>query len=290
VIEEESAQRPIASLHPVMRISTVEFSLLRNLIYDRFGINLSPDKKTLVVSRLQKRLKEANFPSFRAYFDFLATNETSAEFDRLINAISTNYSYFYREEKHFHFFVGTVLPWIVSTLKKQKTNDIRIWSAGCSTGEEPYTLAMLMMDCLKAEYSLLDAGILATDISSRVLKIAAQGEYDQESVNRLPAHLRHQFLKNLTNGHVTVDHRLKREVTFRRFNLMNKRFPFKKPFHAIFCRNVMIYFDKTTRDDLVARFYNSLLPGGYLFIGHSETLGREQQKFHFIMPACYQRI
>lgn len=280
---------PLDSGAQMMAISDREFQQIRGLIYDRFGINLTQEKKTLLVGRLQKYLRDTGIGSFQAYHDHLLNDRSNAELDRLINSVSTNYSYFYREEGHFQYFQQTVLPTLANRMKHENARDLRIWSAGCSTGEEPYMLVMLMMEYFAAEYPTWNAGILATDISSRVLQEAQHGSYPADKITRIPSPLRHKYFRQLPNGFMAVQDAVRNEVTFRRFNLMNSQFPFKKPFHVIFCRNVMIYFDQPTREALLQRFHDALLPGGYLFIGHSETLGKDRDLFRFIMPACYCR-
>lgn len=271
-------------------ITDAEFEQIRTLVYQRFGINLTEQKRALVVGRLQKLLRDEGFASFQVYYDHVVRDTTGDAIDKLVNRISTNYTYFYRESAHFDYFVQQGLPSIVSRLKRENSRDLRIWSAGCSSGEEPYMLAMLLMEYLGNEYGMWNGGILATDISDRVLSIARQGEYLHEQVERMPPQLFHKYFVKQPNGCWGVNDRLRKEVTFRRFNLMNQQFPFKKPFQVIFCRNVMIYFDKETRDGLIRRFYDFLEPGGYLFIGHSETIGRQQTLFRYIQPAAYQRI
>ncbi|MFZ5774744.1 MAG: CheR family methyltransferase [Thermodesulfobacteriota bacterium] len=271
-------------------ISNGEFEQIRTLVYQRFGINLTDQKRALVVGRLQKLVRDEGFASFQEYHDHVARDTTGAALDKLVNRISTNYTYFYRESAHFDYFSQFSLPNVVARLKQQNSRDLRIWSAGCSSGEEPYMLAMLLMEHFGADYGFWNGGVLATDISDRVLTQARQGIYLHEQVERMPPALFHKYFVKQGEGQWSVCDRLRREVTFRRFNLMNKQFPFKKPFHVIFCRNVMIYFDKETRDGLIRRFYDFLEPGGYLFIGHSETIGRQQTMFRYLQPAAYQRI
>lgn len=270
-------------------INDKEFSQIRTLVYDRFGINLTEQKRSLVIGRLQKLLRDEGFSSFATYYEAVARDNTGASLDKLVNRISTNYTYFNREHAHFDFFVQQLLPSLSDRLKKRNNRDLRIWSAGCSSGEEPYMLALLMMEFLGNEYSLWNSGVLATDISDQVLTKAKFGRYGDDQVERIPTQHKFKYFARQKDGGWMVNEMLKKQVTFRRFNLMNKQFPFKSPFQVIFCRNVMIYFDEQTRACLVKRFYNSLEPGGYLFIGHSETMGRKQDDFKYIMPAVYQK-
>lgn len=272
-----------------MAISDQEFNSLRQLIYDRFGINLTDEKRSLLVGRLQKMIRDKKLGTFQNYYEHLKDDTTGEAVSNLINLVSTNYTYFNREKDHFDFFYKTALPSVCERLAKQKRKDLRIWCAGCSTGEEPYTLLMLMHEYLGAQYSGWDAGILATDISEQVLQKAQQGIYPADKVASLPENLQRKYFKKSGNGQMQVIDALRNEVTFRRFNLMNKTFPFKKPFQIIFCRNVMIYFDQQTRNALVQRFHHNMEPEGYFFIGHSETLGRDSELFRYILPAAYQK-
>ena len=273
----------------MMAISDEEFDLLRRLIYDRFGINLTDQKRSLLVGRLQKVLRQAGVQSFRHYYESLISDPTETALSKLVDRISTNHTYFYREKSHFDFFSQTVLPAVSARLRTANSRDLRVWCAGCSSGEEAYMLLMLLHEFFGPEYARWDAGVLATDISSRVLDIARQGTYPDERVRMLPESLRQRYFRRLADGTWAVVDGLRQEATFRRFNLMNETFPFKKPFDVIFCRNVMIYFDEPTRRRLVEKFHRHLAPNGYFFLGHSETLGRAQSLFHYLGPAVYQK-
>ena len=272
----------------LMKLSDDEFHLIRTLVYERFGINLTEAKRSLVVGRLQKTLRLQGFDSFKQFYEYLLEDKSGSALDALINQISTNHTFFYREAAHFAYFRETVLPEIKLRLQQQQSRDIRLWCAGCASGEEAYTLLIEMMEYFRGEYHLWEAGLLATDISTKALNKAAAAVYPDENVRNAPVYAR-QYLKKKQDGTWEVPAAIKKEVTFRRFNLMNERFPFKKLFHAIFCRNVMIYFDQATRAGLIKKFHDCLAPGGYFFIGHSESLGREQDLFEYIMPAVYRR-
>jgi chemotaxis protein methyltransferase CheR len=273
-----------------MEITDREFHQMRRLIYDRFGINLTEQKRSLLVSRLQKHIRAAGFTSFNSYYKYLIRDKSKEELGRLVDRISTNYTYFNRENDHFSFFSRTALPAVVSRLKEQRRYDLRVWCAGCSTGEEAYMLLMLMHEFLGSQYDSWEAGILATDISSRALANAREGTYADERVSTLPADLKNKYFRRLGNDNWAVSDRLKQGAVIRRFNLMNEHFPFKKKFQIIFCRNVMIYFDASTRDTLVRKFYQIMETGGYLFIGHSETLGRSHNLYKYLRPAIYQKV
>ena len=273
----------------MMAISDSEFKHIRDLIYDRFGINLTEQKRSLLVGRLQKLMRQLGLPTFADYFNYLENDKTEASLSELVDLISTNHTYFNREKEHFSYFSQTALPAVVDKLRKEGRKDLRIWCAGCSTGEEPYTLLMLMKEYLGNDYDSWDAGILATDISDRALTIAKRGAYATDRVMQLPDTLRKKYFVAAGNDVMQVVDKIKNEATFRRFNLMNTTFPFKKSFQMIFCRNVMIYFDQVTRDALVSRYHKHTEDDGYLFIGHSETLGRDQTQYRYLKPALYQK-
>lgn len=284
---ERSAATPSNS--SMMSISDSEFASLRQMIYTRFGINLTEQKRSLLVGRLQKMLRTNKINTFEDYYRYLEKDTSGKAVSDLINLISTNYTYFNREKDHFDYYLNTALPRVCDTIRARGEKNLRVWCAGCSSGEEAYTLLMLMHEYLGSEYSRWDAGLLATDISERVLNTAREGIYPADKVASLPENLQRKYFTRLSSGQMQVKDRIRGEVTFRRFNLMNTTFPFKRPFHIIFCRNVMIYFDQTTRDALVQRFHRFLEPDGYFFIGHSETLGRDSKLFRYIMPAVYQK-
>lgn len=273
----------------MMDITDQEFQLMRELIYRRFGINLTDQKKSLLVGRLQKLIRESGFPGFQAYYEHLVKDPGEQALSELIDRISTNHTYFNREKEHFDFFLNTALPKAIQQLRDANRRDLRIWCAGCSSGEEAYMILMLMHEHLGRDYASWDAGLLATDISSRALGQAIGGIYPADRIQAVPQDLRQKYFQAHRDGNWEVKDVLKKEATFRRFNLMNERFPFKRPFQIIFCRNVMIYFDKPTRDNLVRKFHQFTEPDGYLFIGHSESLGRDQSLWRYLMPATYQR-
>ncbi len=271
-----------------LTITDGEFTKISKYVYDNFGINLPPQKKGMLQSRLRKLVFEGNFTTFDEYFNYVVNDKTGDAASGLINAVSTNHTFFFREKDHFDFFYNVALPELKASLSAKNEKDVRIWSAGCSSGEEPYTLAMIMIEFFGMHYSMYDAGVLATDISTKVLKEAMKGIYPLDKTKLIPPGMKHKYF--LSSGeNLEVNATLKKEVVFKRLNLMNPTFPFKKPFHAIFCRNVMIYFDAETRKALVDKFYRHLIPGGYFFIGHSETLGRTNTQFEYVMPALYRK-
>ncbi len=271
-----------------IEIQDSEFKSLSQLIYDKFGIHLPEAKKTLLLARLQKILNQKEFVSFKQYYDFLITETTGEGLSSLVNQISTNFTYFYREPDHFNYYYKTLLPELTTLHARDKK--LRMWCAGCSTGEESYLLVIMMMRYFGDVYHQWDAGILATDISQRALDKAITGVYKKEAIKKIPSIFRSTFFNHIDKQLVKIDPRVQKEVTFRRFNLMNKVFPFQSKFDTIFCRNVMIYFDAETKKQLVERFVNHLTVGGYFFIGHSETIGNSHSRLKYIKPSIYQRI
>lgn len=271
------------------QLSMEEFNLIRKLVYDRFGIQLNEQKRSLVVERLQKTLRTGGFPSFRAYYEHVIADRSGRALLELVDRISTNHTHFFREKDHFVFMQTTWLP----ALKKKAFSGkkaVRIWSAGCSSGEEPYTIAMLLADQLEMDGGGWDIGILATDISTTVLEKAQAGIYADTQLDQVPEIYKKKYFRSTGEGLYAVSPALKEMLLFRRLNLMNQDYPFKGQFQIIFCRNVMIYFDEPVREGLLSRFHRYLEPGGYLFIGHSESIGRDNKYFRFIRPAIYQKI
>ena len=271
----------------MLTITDKEFYKLSDYIKTNYGINLSEKKKALVVGRLQNILIEKAFGSFSQYIDYVMEDKSGEAVRTLISKITTNHTYFMREPEHFQYFKTNALPYWHEQLRN--TKDMRIWSAGCSSGEEPYTLAMIIADFFGKEKMLWDTKILATDISTKVLNKAKEGVYSNESMESIPKLWRNVYFKRFDNDNSVVVDSIKNEVVFRIFNLMNTNLPFKKKFHIIFCRNVMIYFDAATKSALVNRFYEHTEYGGYLFIGHSESLNREETKYKYVMPAVYRK-
>ncbi|HNA25440.1 MAG TPA: protein-glutamate O-methyltransferase [Nitrospira sp.] len=264
-------------------ISKQEYEKIRTLLYDESGISLGDSKQSLVVSRLTKRLRHLQLDGFASYYDYVTQDDSGEEFTRMLDLLSTNKTDFFREPKHFDFLRERILP----SLEKDK--QIRIWSSACSTGEEPYTIAMTLYESVRAPEQW-NFQVLASDISTRVLAHAAKGLYAEERVREVPPEIiKRHFLhgRGDSAGLVKVKPHLSSIITFRRLNLMDDRFPIKAPLDLIFCRNVMIYFDRPTQERLVNKFYQHLKPGGYLFIGHSESLQWVTHPFKAIAPTIY---
>lgn len=271
----------------LITITKEEFHKLADYIRANYGIHLREEKQALVMGRLQKVLLENNIKSFSEYYDHVIRDKTGMAAATLVSKITTNHTFFMREPDHFTYLKETVLPYLKSTVKDR---DLRIWSAGCSSGEEPYTIAMVLNDFFGGEKMLWDTKILATDISDRVLEIAQKGVYANDRISALPPAWRLNYFRAIDENNSVVCDKIKNEVIFRKFNLMTEVFPFRKKFHVIFCRNVMIYFNNETKNKLVKKFYEITEPGGYLFIGHSESLNREENQFKYIKPAVYRKI
>jgi len=273
-----------------MEITDREFETMRSMVYTNFGINLTEQKRSLVTTRLQGLLRSKGFNNFTEYSNYVVNDRTGVGLTELVNKISTNHTFFYREKAHFDFMFNTALPALVKQLKAQNSTDLRVWCAASSSGEEPYTLAMLMMEYLGSSYNTWKVGILATDVSEKALARARAGIYPKERINLLPTNLKNKYFDKIDGDRWVVSEKVKKEVTYRNFNLMNTKFPFKKPFHIIFCRNVMIYFDQLTRDSLVKKMNDNIAQGGYFFIGHSETIAGDRSIWKYIMPAAYQKV
>ena len=268
-------------------ISDKEFELIRDYIKSRYGINLGEEKKSLIYSRLRSVLVEKGFEDFTEYYNYLIKDKTGQAAIVFIDRMTTNHTFFMREVEHFYYFRDTVLPY----LKENVTNgDLRVWCAGCSSGEESYTLEMLMTDFFKGSNKGWNTELLATDISTTILSKAMRGIYTNQQIEPLDENWKKNYFKKYDDNNVIVDDMIKRNVTYRKFNLMETKFPFRKKFHVIFCRNVMIYFDNATREALVNRFYDCSEEGAYLFIGHSESLNNTNTKYKYVMPAVYRKM
>jgi len=273
-----------------INLTEKQFRLISDMIYRHCGINLHEGKKALVKARLAKRLRESNFASFDEYLDYACSPQGQDEFTNLVDSISTNLTSFFREKIHLDYLADQFLPRVLQDKKKKKNRTLRLWSAGCSTGEEPYSIAITLLEKIP-DPGEWDIKILASDVSTRVLEKAQLGIYDQERIAPLNGQQRNRFMTVVHTGPLKeymVRPELKQIIRFRYLNLMDP-WPFKGPFDAIFCRNVMIYFDKPTQERLVNRFFQCLASGGLLCIGHSESLTGANHKFKYVMPATYAK-
>ena len=265
-----------------------EFEFIRSLVYERSRISLSADKRELVSARLGKRLRATNLSSVGDYCQLLQSPGAERELANLIDAISTNHTFFFRENAHFDFLKQTVLPEMRTRSAKERWPRFHIWSAACSSGEEPYSLAITLAESLSG----WPWHIEATDISHRILEKAQAGIYRDDTIGKLPrATIQTHFQKGFGphEGNYRVKPALRDNVSFRHLNLLEGEPPFREPFQVIFCRNVMIYFDRPTQEELVNKLARHLVPGGYLFVGHAESLTAIKHPLQTIRPAVYRR-
>lgn len=261
-----------------------EFERIRGRLYDAAGISLSDAKRTLVIARLSKIVRNRHLPSFDAYLDFLETSGTPADAQEFVNALTTNLTRFWREEHHFTHLVAHVGE-LLKSRAAHADKRLRIWSAGCSTGQEPYTIALSLIDAWP-ELRRWDFRILATDIDTSVIAKAATGIYPEGELNGLgPERVR--MFERIDAGRVRIPPAVAALVSFKPLNLMAP-WPMKGPFDAIFCRNVTIYFDKPTQGEVFSRLGQILAPGGFLYIGHSENLGTGGAGFRLVGKTIYQ--
>ena len=266
-----------------------DFDFIRELVANRAGINLNAGKRELVYSRLARRVKECGLHNFREYCDLL-DDGNAAELNSCINALTTNVTSFFREQHHFEFLARTVLAALLAHARIGAINRLRIWSAGCSSGEEPYSIEMTVRD--HPELDRWDARILATDLDSNMLDRARLGVYRADQLEQVsPAKCKRWFMRqgDGSSTRVKVKPELARRITFRRLNLV-EQWPMRGPFDIIFCRNVVIYFSKDVQARLFHRFADILAPGGYLFLGHSETLLGFTERFESVGRTIYRKL
>jgi len=273
---------PIADAGDV-RLSDAELSRIVRLVYERSGITLHAGKRALVLARLQKRLRAGGFSSFRDYLAHVERDASGGEITALLDAIATNHTSFFREPQHFEFLRSTVVPLLA-------TGNIRIWSAACSSGEEPVTIAITLLDALDARHHAR-IRILASDLSTRALTVASCAVYAMERVAGIPLDmLRRHFERGLgaQTGQARVAAHVRRQIEYRRINFLEAS-DLGERFEVIFCRNVMIYFDRDVQQRVVSLLERHLVPGGYLFISHSESLNGTTHGLRWVAPAVYQR-
>jgi chemotaxis protein methyltransferase CheR len=266
-------------------LSERSFRRLNDIIYFYSGISLNRSKMELVKNRLRKHMKKLNAGSFNEYCELLESKEGKAEIPRMIDAISTNITSFFRERAHFRYLYEHALPAISEALPNN--NQIRIWSAACSSGEEPYTIAMVANSFFEGNRP--EVKILGTDICGEVLEKAKDGVYAGNKIEDVPDYFKKHF-KNLKNGFYKIDHRIMEMAHFGRLNLIRSEYPFKGKFDIIFCRNVMIYFDEMVQNELIGKFMKHLNKGGFLFLGHAESLKGRVNGLKYVAPAVYRKV
>ena len=267
-------------------ITDEELSRISVYMKQRYGIDLS-QKKVIVNGRLENYMKRGGWRNVSDLMDAVEHDKTGQQEKMLVNLLTTNHTYFMREFEHFDYFRSVVLPWLRT--KEGSKKDLRIWCGAASSGEEPYMIAMVLSDFFGLERDQWDTKVLATDISTKVLQKAMAGIYNVEQLDKMPEQWKRHFFKKLPGGEqYQVSQELKNEVIFRQFNLMDP-LPFKKKFHIVFLRNVMIYFQDDTKYQLIQRIYDHMEPGGYLFIGLTERLDRRMMKFNYVQPSIYRK-
>nr|QIV52818.1 chemotaxis protein methyltransferase [uncultured bacterium] len=256
------------------------------LIYENCGINLHDGKREMVRARLSKRMRIIGCKNFEEYYRIITEDKSGKELVLMLDTVSTNLTSFFREEKHFKFLSDKTFP----EYEKRSCKSLRFWSAGCSSGEEPYSLAIWLYEHL-SNLSSYDIKITATDISTKVLSEAEKGIYATNKLEKMPKlQIRKYFQRGYDSqeGYFRIKHHIKEMIDFKRFNLVST-FDFGEYFDLIFCRNVMIYFNKETRKQLIDKFYNSLKQGGYLFVGHAESLTGIDHRFKYVQPSVYRK-
>lgn len=262
-----------------------EFFRIYSFLKNRYGIDMSR-KKEIVAGRLDNYLHNNGFSNYTEYMNAVEQDFTGRLEKDMINLLTTNHTFFMREFEHFEYLKQVVLPEL--KVKEAKRKDLGIWCGAASTGEEPYMLAMLVKEFFGLEHDLWDTQILATDISTGVLQQAVAGVYTKEQIEKLPPQWKRRFFRAREREEYEVTKEIKDEVIFRQFNLMEP-FPFKRKMNIIFLRNVMIYFDNDTKKQLIQKVYDVMEPGGYLFIGQTETLDRSSTPFQLILPSIFRK-
>ena len=271
------------------RLSQAEFQFICQFAYDVAGIVLGDSKREMVYRRLTRILRDRQLGSFGEYCQMLK-DDPQGEQDYFVNAITTNLTSFFREDHHFKYLLEQEIPRLIDE-KRSKGKRIRIWSSASSTGEEPYSIAMTLNEALKPNLSGWDAKILATDIDSNVLAKAKSGVYDGRKIEGVPEQYKCEFLVKGKGGNadcVKIHPNVQQLITFKQLNLLHE-WPMKGPFDIIFCRNVIIYFDKTTQQELFERFYELIAPNGLLILGHSENLGSYQKYFENVGRTIFRK-
>lgn len=267
-------------------MSEAEFLRIYRLIKGKYGIDLER-KKEIVQGRLENYVHRLGYISYSEYMNAVESDFTGRLEKELVNILTTNHTFFMREFEHFEFLRQEVLPKLKK--KEEASKDLCIWCGAASTGQEPYMLAMLLKDFFGFEHQHWDTKVLATDISTEALEHAVRGKYDREQIASLPEVWKRRYLRAVDNGEryeITAD--IREQVLFRQFNLMDS-FPFKRKMHIVFLRNVMIYFDKQTKAELMRKVYDVMEPGGYLFVGRTETVDRENVPFTMLQPSIFRK-
>ncbi|MDH4129855.1 MAG: protein-glutamate O-methyltransferase [Spirochaetota bacterium] len=276
-----------------IQLSNNDFKKLRDLVYKNSGINLQEDKMSLMSARLGSILRSRKINSYSDYYDLVQKDESGQELIILLDAMTTNQTYFFREINHFNFLKDNILPEIIEIKKKLHDNKISLWSSACSSGEEPYSMALTIKDYFTKNIQNINwtLNILATDLSTRMLKKAEAGIYHKNEFAKVQDHLIKQFFQygvDQWKDYLRVKKDIRNIINFKRLNLL-ENWNQLGSFDIIFCRNVLIYFDRNSQEKLIYKFYNQLNPNGYLIIGHSESLFNVKHKFKYIKPTIFKK-
>lgn len=265
-----------------MNLDKKDFRKVQDMLHEYSGIYLHDGKQALVRARLMKRMRKHEFTSFWEYLNHVEKDESGAEFFSLIDVLTTNKTSFFRENQHFDFMRDEIIPHMGGRSYKW-------WSAGCSSGEEPVSMAITLLE-KKSVKSNISVKILATDLSRQILQKAKTGIYSEDNLEGIPDGIREKYFMKISDqeNSFKIDNTVRNMVSYGRLNL-NESWPVKGPFHIIMCRNVMIYFNRQTQQKLISKFRELLEPGGYLFLGHSESVAGKDQGFKNIRPAIYQK-
>lgn len=274
------------------KLSDEDFLALSKIIQDQCGIKMPLTKKVMLEARLRKRLRKLSIRTFREYCDFLFSPEgIEQELVPMIDVVTTNKTEFFREPSHFEFMTVHALPERVRNAGSGPRRPFSVWSAGCSTGEEPYTIAMVMAEFFR-QVAEFDFSIFATDISTQVLEKARMGIYEEHKVEHVPEVMKKKYLlrsKDRNRKHVRVVPELRQKVRFGRLNFMEEDFGMREDMDLVFCRNVIIYFNRETQERFLTKLVRHLVPGGYLFVGHSETLHGMDLPINPVSPSIYKK-
>ncbi|HOP04206.1 MAG TPA: CheR family methyltransferase [Tenuifilaceae bacterium] len=273
------------------QLTQEEFDKLSRFIYKESGIKMPPVKRVMLQSRLQKRLRELNLTSFKDYCDYVFSKDGfNNEIIHMLDVVSTNKTDFFREPVHFDFLTSNVLPEFYS--KTSGPKQIKVWSAGCSSGEEPYTIAIVLADFAEKNPAF-DYSIIGTDISTQILQKAVDAIYKEDRVSIIPIETKRKYFlrsKDRTNPTVKVASHIRKKVRFGRLNFMDATYDVPETFDVVFCRNVLIYFDRETQERVIDKLCSKLRSGGYFFLGHSESIMNMNLPLRQIKPTIFQRI
>jgi chemotaxis protein methyltransferase CheR len=290
--DQRQPRVPVSVMPKAFTLKPREYEAIRVLVKEKTGISLGLHKRDLVLSRLAKRLRALDLDSFRQYLDYLKGSKGSDELVQMINHITTNKTDFFRENHHFDFLTKQLFPKLYEAGERRGIRKIRAWSAGCSSGEEPYSICIIASEFFQGKPGW-DFKLLATDLDTSMLQKASNRTYEAKSLEPIPRHLLHKYFKRTRNQDADfyeAAQSLRNMITFRKFNLMHPKYPLKVAMDFIFCRNVLIYFDQKDKIDIMTKFHSVLKPGGHMFVGHSESLLMVKHLYRNVGTTVYQRI